>query len=474
MRCLYNIFQTQLRLQPEKIYLYSNYGELSYRQVDEIIHTYADLLDLEMKNVTDRIVASSYSSPEKMFFLIWACVLSDTSLLLLPPLKDTHHVEKKLLEAKAVFLISDVEELKPVSKCIDFEEIIKDAKKETGRKAKRKKEDNGSFIFYTSGTTGVPKLVKVEYSQFDQAIDCLFRNKFMEYTKNKTVYIVPPLFHSYGLSSMLEYTRAGSSIKLPKEISHLGPIKELVNKNSGEKITAIEGVPYFYDNMSLVLKKLHLPNLKHIGFGGDAVKQEIVEKLSNNYDGVTFSIRYGLTETPSIVSIKVLKAPYENPKCSGRLLPIYTVDIRKENERDKDGAIYIKGRCIGKYLNDKKGNMEWFETGDYGYLEGNSLYITGRKSAFLKIRGYRISPVIIETVIRSFENVNDCMVYSTNNQLMAKIVIEEKECFSMQGLVQMLHKKVPDYCIPEQIYFTEKIPRTLSGKIVRSVIPDAI
>lgn len=438
-----------------------------------IIHTFADTISKRMDVQKNNIIAASYINPDVLLFIIWACIKADINLVLLPPLKDAAYINKILNQTGTSFLVSDIEELDCVSQNIELENLLKkscDQSVHFCSDSCAKSYSKAAFIFHTSGTTGTPKLVKVEYSKFLKSINCLFENDFMHYTINQTVYIVPPLFHSYGLSSMLEYTRGGSAIKIPAAINFLDSVKELTRNDISANITAIEGVPFFYQYLSLLLQKLHLHHLCHIGIGGDAIKPDVFERLKNKYFGITFSIRYGLTETPSVVSLNVISPPYFDFQSSGRILPIYDIKTSSSDYSNKDFKIMIKSRCLGSYMDNSKVKTDWFETGDYGFIKNNKLYITGRESSFLKNRGYRISPDIIESAIIMYKGVKDCIVYTHNDALSANIIVENRDTFKKQKLLQMLNKKLPEYYVPINIQFCDEIPRTISGKAIRKAL----
>lgn len=471
MENLFSIFLQHHTKTPEKIFLHSQHGDISYRLANHIIHRFGKLLHDNIDLQKTNTIAVSYTNPEVLFFVIWACIKSDLSLVLLPPLKDPEYITKILKQTGASYVISDIPELESISRNIELDNVIK---KSCDRECKflphsfstDSPTNQAAFIFHTSGTTGMPKLVKIEYSKFNMSLNCLFENDMMLYTIDQNTYIVPPLFHSYGLSSMLEYTKGGSAIKLPAGANFLDTVQELTTV--GTKITAIEGVPFFYHYLILLSSKLQLKNLRHIGFGGDAVQNELINTLKDKFYGISFSIRYGLTETPSVVSLNVIHAPYADIELGGKILPIYDVKTLSSTNSDEDFRILIKGDCIGSYMDSVlDASADWFETGDNGYINNERLYVTGRESAFIKNRGYRISPVIIESIIRNYKGIKDCVVYSHDGELSAKIIADDHDNSLKQKLFSELNKKLPDYYVPKNIIVCEHIPRTISGKIIR-------
>lgn len=136
---------------------------------------------------------------------------------------------------------------------------------------------------------------------------------------------------------------------------------------------------------------------------------------------------------------------------------------------EKEGEIIIKGDCLGKYVGVEGSSPEYvLKTGDIGFINfKGELIVTGRKSFFLKNRGFRLSPELIESVIRSFSGVKDCRVMMRDSHLVAEVIANDNLLFKLDFLSH-LSKKLPSYAIPEDIIRVNQIPRTLSGKIKRN------
>jgi acyl-coenzyme A synthetase/AMP-(fatty) acid ligase len=235
-----------------------------------------------------------------------------------------------------------------------------------------------------------------------------------------------------------------------------------------DSITAIEGVPYFYSQLSKLTDRFMMPALNHLGLGGGGVDNIAFEKLREVYPAVTVSVRYGLTETPSVVSHKILRPPFrEDWMTSGPVLPVYNVEIVDGTgrilDRNQEGEIMVSGECVGTYLGHSGGCLL---TGDIGYITGsNELVINGRKSLYLKNRGFRVSPEKIESVIASFNGVRDCRVLMIDSKLVAEAVYDDT--ISQRDILAFMSTRLPSYAIADEVLRVESVPRTPSGKIKR-------
>ena len=227
-------------------------------------------------------------------------------------------------------LVTDVPELKAQALSISFEVL------DTALPVEHEFDSMAlrlpAFIFQTSGTTGEAKWIEVSHGQFLAAIESLWCEGGLEHTIDQVVYLTPPLSHSYGLSSLLEYTFVGSTIALPRGFSPLGAVGDLRDQNLAANITAIEAVPYFYAQLSKLSKRIKLPRLRVMGYGGGALVPAVLKQLRAMYPVQICSVRYGMTETPSVVSQKIFVGSNdEDWTSSGRVLPFYDLRIVDEN-----------------------------------------------------------------------------------------------------------------------------------------------
>jgi acyl-coenzyme A synthetase/AMP-(fatty) acid ligase len=149
------------------------------------------------------------------------------------------------------------------------------------------------------------------------------------------------------------------------------------------------------------------------------------------------------------------------------VLPVYSVEIvggtGRILGRNEEGEIMVSGDCVGTYFGQSGSRLL---TGDTGYLSGdNELVINGRKSLYLKNRGFRVSPEQVESVIASLNGVEDCRVLMIDSKLVAEVVYDDS--ISQGDILSFMSTRLPSYAIAEQVLRVESVPRTPSGKIKR-------
>jgi acyl-coenzyme A synthetase/AMP-(fatty) acid ligase len=467
----------QERKDPERTYLCGQFGSISYGATLTLVRHLAQRLVLSSPVAGRRVVGLSTEVPEHVAYTVWATIFADISIAFLPYCRDPKVMQRAMKEASVEVLLTDEPALLQESWCLDLKELLRSALSVGDQLEASVKvlptapgESDAGFIFQTSGTAGEPKWVQCEYRKFSNVIDCMLHSGMLDHARGQSVFLTPPLYHSYGLSAFLEYTSTGSTIIFPQGASPLGPVGDLRDPALRDTVTAIEGVPYFYSQLSKLADRFMLPALKHFGLGGGGLDNIAFARLREVYPASTVSVRYGMTETPSVVSHKLFRPPVrgEDWKISGRVLPVYNVEIVDRTgrilDRNQEGEIVVSGECVGTYLGQSGSHLL---TGDTGYLtDSNELVINGRKSVYIKNRGFRISPEWVESVIASFNGIQDCRVQMLDARLVAEVVYDDS--ISHSDILAFMSRRLPGYATADKVVRVESVPRTSSGKVKRN------
>ncbi len=453
---LFEIYHRNSLTHPQSTYIAHGTSNYTYTACNAVINKVAAYL--QHKTQKDKpIVGLAFTDQFKFIISFWACAKLEADIVLFQKTSSsTEMVELETLNVDIDVMLSDDDFEATDDDKIDF----KTSSKEIHFKRNTKNNTcSGCIYFFTSGTTGKSKFIQTTYYQVVQAINAIKEEKLMPYTENQSVLITAPLFHSYGLSSLIEYTSGNSKIMLPPTKKYVNPIQCLFNKKLSSEVTAIEGVPYFYQQMALFMKRIALPNLQHIGMGGNAVSEELIAKFHAVNDNLTFSIRYGITEIPSIVSINYFKySAAQKFNELGKIPSIYTIAIEKDEEDATTGELSI----THFFLPEVKKKIH---TGDIFEQEANKFRFISRNS-FIKYRGYKINPVEIETHLLRHKSIDDCRVVLINDILTAEVVTIDDD-INLGTIKAYLKEKLRDYMSPDRVKVVDFIQRTKTGKIIR-------
>jgi long-chain acyl-CoA synthetase len=373
-----------------------------------------------------------------------------------------------------------------------------------------------ALLVFTSGTTGKGKGVML--SQKAVLSDLAAIIPYIDFSQ-KTVGVLPP-HHTYGSSVMLiGHAMIGAEIYISSGIRYI--TKELKEQKPGHLCLVPLYLETFYRKIKANIKEQGKEKLvsnmmkvsngmlkvgidmrsKLFGairaaFGGE-VKMIISGGAPINPDilhffeglGISTLNGYGITECAPIVAVNRSRRSVEGSV--GPILDIDEIKIDEPNE-DGEGEICVKGdNVMLGYYKDEEATKDamtedgYFRTGDYGKLDGDVLFITGRKKNLIILsNGKNVYPEEIENELVAAPGVLDIIVYEgqskrgiEHNQIVAEIY-PDKEYLEKNGIEDVYaHLKpyvdnynrsaVPYKKIGVLKVRTEEFPKNTLRKIMR-------
>ena len=464
--------------QGDSPWLHTTRGTVSYSLAWRRIAGLSEWLQHTVGVPRGGVVATTLSEPEWLVYLIWAGMVARSTVAFLPERCGPDHLEDLLREISAVAVIHHPQQPCSASGAIPFpaDDLGRwsmEVQPGASGLAQDVSESGSGLLLQTSGTLGEAKWVRVSEWQIARAIRAMEDAGMLGHVANQVVYLSLPLSHSYGQSVLFESTFVQGAVVLPENPTLIGHLAALQHESLSQSITALEGVPFFHLQLARLAPRLRLPRLRHLGVGGGKLDIVVFERLSETLKPLSVSVRYGLTETPSVVSRKVLLSlQADDWTSSGRPLDIYKVRIENreggECATNEVGEIRVRGPCVClPYCGWQETAGASLATGDLGYLDdGGELHITGRKSLFADRWGFRVSLEYIEDALRRHPDVLDCRVVEEQTRLCAELVLRHRQALSTQ-VRQFGATVLPWYALPDMYTCVNSIDRTQSGKIRR-------
>jgi acyl-CoA synthetase (AMP-forming)/AMP-acid ligase II len=337
-----------------------------------------------------------------------------------------------------------------------------------------------AMLLFTSGTTNLPKGVMLTHGNLMANTDSILG--YLTLKNSDTMLVTLPFGYSYGNSVLLTHTRVGGTLY----IENRTPFPEVILQQL--QINKIRGYSTVGSYLNVLLKqksidKVDLSGLRYVTFAGESVFYDDVIKLSNIAPHVKIYVMYGQTEATARLSYLAPDLIFKKPNCIGQAIPGVTLRVISDGRDVSPGEI---GEVIARGANIMQGYWhdveetkkvlkdEWLHTGDLATVdEEGYIYIKGREKDMIKISGHRISPLEIEAAINSYQEVMESAVIEAEEAHVAiiKAYIVPKSGGIIQDLLdEHLRKILPPLKIPREIEITDKIPRTSSGKIQRSIL----
>ena len=226
-----------------------------------------------------------------------------------------------------------------------------------------------------------------------------------------------------------------------------------------------------------------IDGLRTVASGGEPLGAEMLDWGRQSL-GLTINEFYGQTECNMIASsAATMFAPRAG--CIGKPVPGHALAVLDANGEPTDGEGDIavaKGSAsmMLRYWNKPEQTAEkflgdWMLTGDRGIWDGDFLRFVGREDDVITSAGYRIGPSEIEDALLKHDAVATVGVVGKPDDLRTEIVkayVVLKEGFApsdvlAQELRQFVKERLAKYSYPREISFTDSLPMTVTGKIIR-------
>lgn len=377
-----------------------------------------------------------------------------------------------------------------VQKDADGFENLTEAMREAPEKIERVQTlaTDPMMLYFTSGTTGYPKGVIHEHSYplahivtakyWHQAED-----NGLHFTVAETGWAKASWGKIYG------QWLVGSAVMV-YDFDNFEP-KQLTAVINRYGVTSFCAPPTVY--RYLVRKGIpDMPSLKHATTAGEMLAPEVFRKFTER-TGLQLCEGYGQTETTLLMAN--FKGYDAVEGSMGTPSPFYNIELRGKNGKPVDtyeiGEVVIVPEKAGKqpgvfaaYLdNEEQYSYVWrdgvYHTGDAAYMDENGRYwFHGRFDDIIKTGGFRVGPYEVENVLMEHPAVVECSVIGVPDALRgqsikAVIVLgagyEPSQELELE-IKNFCNQKLAEYKWIRIIEFVTEMPKTISGKIQKTVL----
>ncbi|UVO28621.1 acyl-CoA synthetase [Bradyrhizobium arachidis] len=348
----------------------------------------------------------------------------------------------------------------------------------------------GAPMFYTSGTTGMPKGVKRMPMRPEQAA-ASERVGAIAYgikpNDNQVVLMNGPMYHSAPHSyGMLAY-RAGCTIVLEPRFDP----EDLLQLVERHRVTHMHMVPTMFVRLlrlpDEVKRHYDVSSLRFTVHGAAPCPVE-VKRAMIDWWGPVINEYFGSTETGIPVWHSAEEA-LKKPGTVGRAIEGGVVKIFRPDgslcDVDEPGEIYMRQASVPDF--DYHGKAEaraeagrdgLVSVGDVGYLDADGyLFLCDRKRDMVISGGVNIYPAEIENALITMDGVRDCAVFGIpdteyGERLCACIEPETNAKLSAEAVQAYLRDRLANFKVPREIQFLDALPREATGKIFKRKLRD--
>jgi acetyl-CoA synthetase len=347
------------------------------------------------------------------------------------------------------------------------------------------KNDEVMLVYFSSGTTGMPKMIMHDHTYpFGHIITSHWQNVMDEglhYTVADTGWAKAMWGQIYGqwfLGSKVfvyDYDRFDAGKMLEKLTYH--------------GVTTFCAPPTIYRFLIQEdISGYDFSKLKYAVTAGEPLNPEVYNRF---YELTGLKLMEGYGQTECVVCIANFPWMEPRPGSMGKPCPKYDILLMNDEgnlcDVGEEGEIVIKtseakppGLFQGYYTEEKRTEKVWhdgyYHTGDTAWMDEDGYYwFVGRNDDMIKSSGYRIGPFEVESAVISHPSVLECAItgvpHSVRGQVVKATIVLTNNYKASDELAKEIQDHVKQvtapYKYPRVIEFVEELPKTISGKIRR-------
>jgi long-chain acyl-CoA synthetase len=356
----------------------------------------------------------------------------------------------------------------------------------------RIEEDDPLTIFYTSGTTGIPR--GAIYTHRQKMDNTIMKALDIGVEFGDRHLVVLPMFHIGGDSHIWPFFLMGGCNVLMPRLS-FDPA-EALQAIAKEQITDVHIVPTQLISLLNLpdIEQYDLPRLKRIWYAASPMPTEVLKRGLSAF-GPIFMQGYGQTESgPDVTVLGRANHRYSGESTEAQSVlascgqPCIRVHVRIVDEAGCDveagtiGEIIVKSkRIMTEYWRKPDETKEtiqdgWLYTGDLGYYdERGFIYIADRKKDMIITGGENVYPKEVENVLYRHPAVQEVAVIGIPDpywveSVHALVVLKENAQATGDEIINFCREQIAHYKAPRSVQFVESLPKNPQGKILKREI----
>jgi len=376
---------------------------------------------------------------------------------------------------------------------LNFDELIADESEELSRPAgdQQTTNDDTMILYFTSGTTGPPKMVR---HTFTHPLGHIITARYWQQVKENTLHLSlsDSGWAKFGWGKIYGQWICGATV-FGYDMDKFVPAIVL-QKIQDYKLTTFCAPPTMYRFMLQEdVASYDLSSVEKWLTAGEPLNPEVTKQW---LDFTGHRIREGFGQTESVVLVATWPWLEPKPGSMGMPSPLYNIQLLSDEDGHvcadgEEGMICVTGLSkawppglFRGYYHDDERTREVFQgdhynTGDVAWRDSDGYYFfVGRNDDVIKASGYRIGPFEVESALIEHPAVVECAVTGAPDPIRGIIV--KATCVLAKGwepsdalvkeLQEHVKKTTAPYKYPRVVEFVGELPKTISGKIKRKQI----
>lgn len=351
-------------------------------------------------------------------------------------------------------------------------------------------------IFYTSGSTGMPKGVVLSHK--NMLVGAQSVATYLKNTPEDVILSVIPLSFDVGFNQLTTAFLVGATAVM---MNYLLP-RDILLQAAKHNITGITCVPPLWMQLSgLDWPEEAVKNIRYIATTGGRMPIPITRQLQEKIPGAEVYLMYGLTEAFRSTYLDPQEVD-ARPDSIGKAIPNAEIMVVRPDgtncDVDEPGELVHRGALVGLgYWNDPDRTNERYRpapgqpaglpnpeiavwSGDTVRKDKDGfLYFVGRKDEMIKTCGIRVSPTELEESIYSADLVDQVVALGISDEKMGQAIwivasSRDGEDLAEDEIIAYCRKQLPGYMVPHKVIIWNSLPQNPNGKIDRKAIETAV
>ena len=369
---------------------------------------------------------------------------------------------------------------------VDFNPLMDSAPREYPRPGFVNDNSDIMLLYFTSGTTGMPKMVRHDFSYpFGHIATAKYWHQVIPDGLHLTVADTGWAKAAWGCIYGQWFCEAGIFIY---DYDRFVPaaMLEVISKFKLTSFCAPPTIYRFFIKENLA--NYDFSSMKHCCVAGEPLNPEIFDQFLKS-TGIKLRECYGQTE----LTVSLCTWPWLEPKpgSMGKPAPGYDIDLLREDgtqcSMGEEGEIVLRtdkqkpyGMFGGYYRDEKLTANVWhndvYYTGDVAWKDEDGYYwFVGRNDDVIKSSGYRIGPFEVESALLEHPAVLECAITGVPDEergTVVKATVILAKGFAPSDVLKAelqnhVKKTTAPYKYPRIVEFVKELPKTISGKIRR-------
>jgi 4-coumarate--CoA ligase len=335
---------------------------------------------------------------------------------------------------------------------------------------------------YSSGTTGLPKGVMLTHRNLVANVQQL--TSLLDSGPGDVTLAVLPFFHIYGMEVLLNLHLAVGATLVTLPRFDLPTVLRLISEHRMRSLFLVPPVVLAFAKHPLVAEH-DLSSLRLIISGAAPLGAELTAACADRL-GCVVAQGYGMTESSPVTHFS--KADISRAGSAGQLVPntearIVDPDTGRDAAPGEAGELWVRGpQVMAGYLNNPEATARtldadgWLHTGDLATVDDDGfLHIVDRVKELIKVKGFQVAPAELEALLVGHPEIADCAVIGRPDDEAGEVpvafVVRRAGSALTENEVQAhVAGQVAHYKALRAVTFTEAIPKSASGKILRRLL----